>query len=225
MPSPIGHALAAIAAGCLVAPPRAWVAAVTPDAPRRADGPKLAPLPSGVPARWAPAAAFRARVQALAASVAPLGIPLLVLAATGLLADVDLVAGVHSGPTHSLGAAAVLGAIVASGRWPDRRRVALAVFAAYASHVLLDWLSEDTSVPIGVMALWPFNDAHWHAPFSLFFATDRRYWLDGFWWRNLQTLAWELLIFVPAATMILKRWLADPGSSPPDRISKPANPA
>src|SRR5512133_3244495 len=78
----------------------------------------------------------------------------LLFAAVGMLPDVDLVFGSHSGPTHSLGAAlivSVLAWIVLHGA--ARRRdtdvasalahrpltFSLGVFAAYASHLVLDW--------------------------------------------------------------------------------------
>jgi len=34
---------------------------------------------------------------------------------------------------------------------------AAALTAAYASHLLLDWLSKDTSKPSGLAVLWPFT--------------------------------------------------------------------
>src|SRR4051794_2129973 len=76
-------------------------------------------------------------------------------AALGALPDLDLLFHAHRGPTHSLGAAAAVGivAALASARTvvPNRWLLALACVAAYASHVLLDWLGTDTSAPIGVM--------------------------------------------------------------------------
>ena len=127
------------------------------------------------------------------------------LVGAGLVPDLDLLVGSHSGITHSLGAAAIAGMLVAAGPWRGRWRLGLAVFAAYGSHVLLDWLSQDTSVPIGIMALWPLSREYWHAPFSLFLATDRRFWLDGFWARNLLSIAWELLVFIPPAAIVYRR--------------------
>src|SRR3954466_8308797 len=112
MPSPLGHALAGLAAGWLIAPPASR---------REAVG-------------WGTLFAF--------AAMAP---------------DLDLVAGVHRGPSHSLGAAVAAGALTwivsaAGSRRPmegeqqggaarQHSRRALAVAAAYATHTLLDWLS------------------------------------------------------------------------------------
>ena len=48
-------------------------------------------------------------------------------------------------------------------RWPRTRigrslRVASMCAAAYATHLLLDWLGVDLSPPRGIQALWPFSD-------------------------------------------------------------------
>ena len=42
---------------------------------------------------------------------------------------------------------------------PRSWRLAVACAAAWASHVLLDWLGTDAMAPIGVMALWPVDSA------------------------------------------------------------------
>src|SRR3954468_17562607 len=124
MPSPLGHALAGLAAGWVIAPPSSR---------RQAAG-------------WGSLFAF--------AAMAP---------------DLDLIVGVHRGPTHSLAAAVAAGALtwmvsaagsrIAQGSGSrahpgsQRTRAALAVAAAYATHTVLDWLSADSSAPFGIMAL------------------------------------------------------------------------
>src|SRR4051812_50032564 len=84
-----------------------------------------------------------------------------VFAAAGRAADLDLLVGAHSGPSHGLGAAVIVGVVL----WVSLRsrgirgsvRLALATGLAYASHTLLDWLGTDASPPIGIMALWPLS--------------------------------------------------------------------
>ena len=174
MPTPLGHALGAFAAG--------WVVAGAP-------GPEAAHLvspdegPSGLvlarQPRWWPRAAW--------------------LAAIGMAADVDLLFGVHSAYTHSVGAAAVVAALVSVFSRTQRVRLGLAAAAAYLSHVVFDLLGQDTSLPLGVMALWPFTPEHFYTGVELFFPTDRRYWLPGFWVRNLKAVAWELMVVGPLA--------------------------
>jgi membrane-bound metal-dependent hydrolase YbcI (DUF457 family) len=179
MPSPLGHAIAGVAAGWLIAP--------------------------------GPARARRGQIVRVAAFA---------LAAT--VADLDLLVGTHRGPTHSL-AAAVLAGIATwvrlaagSGIGPvkghglrvarDNRslRFALAITAAYATHMLLDWLGADSSPPIGIMALWPFNRQYYESPLHLFMAISRRYWLPDFWMLNARAIARELVILGPVLGLVLR---------------------
>jgi inner membrane protein len=166
MPSPIGHALAGVAAGWLVR------------------GTTL-PFGSHAPA-WREAALF---------------------AALGMAPDLDLLVGLHSGPTHGLGVA-VLAAAAAwlpgiPGSAGDRVRLAIACMLAYASHTLLDWLGTDTSAPIGIMALWPFRREYYESPLHVFMAVSRRiHQPDLFWMQNLAALARELLILVPIVLIV-----------------------
>ena len=121
--------------------------------------------------------------------------------------DLDLLLGAHSGPTHGLGAAIVVGCVA----WVWRRRTgatrkgvsAAAVALAYASHTLLDWLGTDSAPPIGIMALWPVSRGYYESHLHVFMAISRRYWLPEFWSYNLRALARELLILVPLLTLVL----------------------
>jgi inner membrane protein len=132
-------------------------------------------------------------------------------AAYGLVAaspDLDLLAGAHSGPTHGLGAAVIVGAIawlfLRSSGFRGAARLALAAGVAYASHTLLDWLGTDTSPPIGIMALWPFSRDYFESPLHLFMAISRRYWLREFWIYNLRALVRELLILLPIVGIVIR---------------------
>jgi hypothetical protein len=82
-------------------------------------------------------------------------------------------------------------------------RLALACVAAYASHVLLDWLGSDSSPPIGVMALWPFNRAYYESDWHVFMAISRRYYQG---WRfvtqNVLAVSLELAVLVPALALV-----------------------
>ncbi len=127
---------------------------------------------------------------------------LLGFAAAGAVADLDLLAGVHSGPTHSVFAALTAGLIgwMAWGRparAPAPFRLGVAVAAAYATHPLLDWLSTDTTAPMGIMALWPLSSDHYLSPFRIFLPVSRRYWLIDAWWLNLRAVIREVLILGP----------------------------
>jgi len=127
---------------------------------------------------------------------------LLAFAAAGAAPDLDLLFGVHSGPTHGLGSAVIAGAAawIFWSAWLRRGggfRVATAVFLAYASHALLDWLSTDTSPPIGIMALWPLSAEHYLSPYRVFLPLLRRYSGPEFWLINLRAVIRELLILGP----------------------------
>jgi membrane-bound metal-dependent hydrolase YbcI (DUF457 family) len=152
-----------------------------------------------------------------------------IFAFVAMAPDLDLLVGAHSGPTHGLGAAAIVGALVwiwgrGSGGTrtagdsrttptaPERksvagRRFALAVAAAYASHTVLDWLGSDTRAPVGIMALWPFSRDYYESSLHVFMAISRRYWLPEFWSYNLRALVRELVILLPlvAAVVLLRR--------------------
>jgi membrane-bound metal-dependent hydrolase YbcI (DUF457 family) len=161
VPSPIGHALGAIAAG--------WIAA------RPATSPKL-----------------------LAAQVA-------ILSALGVAADFDLLIGRHSRETHSIGAAVIVASIAAWQRWPlacGRTRIWLAACAAWLTHPLLDALSFDTSVPQGVMLLWPFSGHHWQTGWAVFDSIYRNWRDAGFLRHNTLAIFRELLMVGPIAGMV-----------------------
>jgi len=150
MPSPIGHALAGIAA--------AWIVDLVPG--RRAW-------------RTAPASAswyLRARDGLTAACAAVAAAP-----------DLDLVIHQHRTFMHSVGAAILVGLIggaIAARRSRPIVRVALMCGAAYATHILLDWLGTDRAPPYGIQALWPFSDVWYLSNLDVFGPTERRAFLS-----------------------------------------------
>lgn len=123
-------------------------------------------------------------------------------AGLGAVPDVDiLVEGTHRLYTHSVAAVALVAAAAAliPGRplGLSRGRFAAACALAYGSHLLLDWMGDDRSVPIGIRALWPFTDAYFQSSLRWFPPVERRYWLPGFWTANLRAIAWEMLVLAP----------------------------
>ena len=128
-------------------------------------------------------------------------------AAAGMAADLDLLVNAHSGPSHGIGAAVIVGVVTwAILRRAHSRRSAIAACAmamAYASHTLLDWLGTDSSPPIGIMALWPFSHRYFESPWHVFMAISRRYWLPEFWRFNLLALGRELLILLPIVVIVV----------------------
>jgi inner membrane protein len=127
-------------------------------------------------------------------------------AALAVIPDFDLlIPGWHRTYTHSVGAVAVVGVLswlVLRRRYApgDAVRFAAALMAAYASHLLLDWLGSDPSTPPGLAALWPFSSQFYISNLDVFVPISRRYWnLDEFVWGNLRALVRELVIMVPVA--------------------------
>ena len=126
--------------------------------------------------------------------------------AAAIAPDLDLLAGTHSTYTHSIGAVALALlltlAVVGGKHW----RIALGVAVAWSSHIALDWLGSDTSPPIGIMALWPFDDGYYQSSLLVFDAISRRYWLpDQFIWGNLRAASKEVIVLGPLFAVALWR--------------------
>jgi membrane-bound metal-dependent hydrolase YbcI (DUF457 family) len=145
-----------------------------------------------------------------------------ILAAVAIAPDLDLLVGAHREISHSIGAAVIAG-VMAGTLWSafaaaplppssrrrrtrrrDAARWAAAVTLAWGSHVLLDWLSNDTRPPLGVMALWPFTRDYYKAGIEIFPPVSRHYWESRFWIYNLRALAMELLIMLPITALIVR---------------------
>ena len=124
-----------------------------------------------------------------------------VFAILGMLPDLDLLGPVHRGPTHSLGMAAIAG--LAAAALSRHARVGFAAAAAYATHTLLDWLSADTSTPLGIMALWPLSRDYFKASTSVFDSVWRRNETPDFWPHNIRAIAKEVAILAPLALIAL----------------------
>jgi inner membrane protein len=70
--------------------------------------------------------------------------------------------------------------------------------AAHASHLLLDWLGADPSLPFGIQALWPFSHRWFISGWNLFPSTERRHMFSAAAMViNLEAAAWEIAIMGP----------------------------
>jgi inner membrane protein len=145
-------------------------------------------LPRGAPGWWRPALLF---------------------ALVGAAPDLDLLVGTHNTYTHSLGAVVATGAAVRLLAPARGWRLALACAAAVASHILLDWLGNDTTPPLGIMALWPFTREFYLSPVPAFMAITRRYWLPGFYRHNTLAVLREVLMLGPLV-LLVARWRSTP---------------
>jgi inner membrane protein len=131
--------------------------------------------------------------------IAPSAVRLCAIAA--VLPDVDFLWGRHNMETHSLFAAAMAGVVTAV--WSRDPRLAMAVTAAWVSHVFFDWLGSDTTPPLGVMALWPFSSEYYFSGAFFFEAISRRYWLDNFVTHNAWAVIRELVILGPPLALLM----------------------
>jgi membrane-bound metal-dependent hydrolase YbcI (DUF457 family) len=121
--------------------------------------------------------------------------------------DLDLLAFSHRTHTHSIGAVALVGVVT----WLFLRArhsnaaVAGVLTAAYASHLVLDLLSKDTSWPAGLTALWPFTARYYKSGLDLFGEVSRRYWRpEEFIVGNIKAALWEVALIGP---LLFLAWL------------------
>jgi hypothetical protein len=125
--------------------------------------------------------------------------------------DIDLLFTRHRTYTHSAGAVIVVGLVaLTSSRLlnlkPARAaRISLMCAAAYASHLLFDWLGVDLYPPAGLQVLWPFDYGWYISSLDLFRQTRRE---QLFTWpvieQNFLAIAQEMAILVPIAAAL---WL------------------
>jgi len=130
-----------------------------------------------------------------------------VAAIVAALPDADLlIPGTHRTGSHSLVAAAVVFIIAAAvtgkvTRW----RTATICGAAYASHLLLDWLGADNYPPRGLQLFWPFNGTWYISDLDLFRQTARRHLLAAPTIRqNTLAVLQEIAILGPIVAVV---WL------------------
>jgi membrane-bound metal-dependent hydrolase YbcI (DUF457 family) len=157
---------------------------------------------AGVAAAFAVSAALKPRT---------LSIPIvLASAALAISPDFDLLAGPHRTYTHSIGAVAAVGiasCLVLARRPSDPLAPALALATAYASHLMLDWLSKDTAPPSGLAALWPFSWTYYQSPWTVFGEISRRYWLPNeFIVSNMLAALWEGVVLTPFLIVAWTTW-------------------
>lgn len=129
--------------------------------------------------------------------------------------DLDLFFGrFHRTMTHSFFSVALVAAIAAliaqRARWPRSgqaatTRIVLMCAGAWATHLLLDWLSADQSTPRGIQLLWPFDGRWFISGWDVFVGSERRQLLSAATMkRNLQAVAQEFAILMP---FVIALWL------------------
>lgn len=113
--------------------------------------------------------------------------------------------------SHSLGAAIVVSflAAVFYTKGTDRKfGVHFALFfGAYFSHLVLDYITADTSEPFGLPMFWPLTTQYFYSPKTIFMAVHKIGASDQFFKslltvHNLWVVLWEAVVFVPVLSII-----------------------
>jgi membrane-bound metal-dependent hydrolase YbcI (DUF457 family) len=135
---------------------------------------------------------------------------LIAAAAVAVAPDLDLLIGLHRAHTHSVGAVFLVGVtswLALRGRVTSPIRAATILTAAYASHLVLDWMGKDSSSPPGLTIMWPFAETYYVSGWNLFGEVSRRYWLpEEFVLGNLRALSWELALLLPLLLVAWAHW-------------------
>jgi inner membrane protein len=122
----------------------------------------------------------------------------------------------HHGYTHSLGWIAVVG----GGGWLLWRswsprvglREAAFVFAALASHLVADWVTDDGRAPYGIMALWPFRAGFTLSPATIFWRLHKKDYTEILQWHNAAAVLVEIAWCLPLVLTVL--WRKSTGGTP-----------
>jgi inner membrane protein len=133
-------------------------------------------------------------------------------ALVGVAADLDFLPGLllgapgryHHAQSHSLLFACLAGGAVMVVARHHRPRWGLLACLAYASHLLLDWFTQDTLPPLGIPILWPLTTRSFLSRFPLLPEVwrQRGLILSG---HNAVLLALELALFLPPLLWVLRR--------------------
>jgi inner membrane protein len=121
--------------------------------------------------------------------------------------DLDLPFGrFHRTATHSLisvaAVAIVAGLAAARARLPVWRVVIMCA-GAWATHLLVDWLSADQSAPRGIQLLWPFDGRWFISGWDIFAGSERRQLFSAATMRrNVEAIALEVALLMPIAIVV-----------------------
>ena len=129
--------------------------------------------------------------------------------ACGVAADLDFLPGLvvgdparfHNAFTHSFAFAGAVGALLALARPADRGRWMILGAMAFASHLLLDYLTFDDSPPFGIPLYWPWSSSRFTSAAPVFDNVVRSGGAAMIR-HNLRVAGIESLLIAPAAAAI-----------------------
>jgi inner membrane protein len=148
---------------------------------------------------------------------------------SGCAADLDFLIGwilgdlngYHHLGSHSLFAAVLYGLVVYGvvrlfRRYQEADKSSFVLLPLvgglmYLSHIVLDWLAEDNSAPVGLQLLWPLSDRFMASPVFLFprfiheaeGADIAGMFVGLFNWHNFSAVIIETIIFLPLLLLTL----------------------
>lgn len=128
----------------------------------------------------------------------------------GNLADADFaVAYFSANPilqhhyfSHSIPFALLLTIVSIAGlkllRYPHALKTGALFGMLYATHLLIDYFTDDGSAPFGIPLLWPFTNHHfWSSPIIIFYATHRGGWNELLSRNNVIGVLIEIAVLLP----------------------------
>lgn len=119
-------------------------------------------------------------------------------------ADLDFIPGIfigdanrfHHGISHTLGFSLLFAFIMYMiPRFRTKKDFAI-FFSLYFGHIVIDFLTGDSSTPFGVMLFWPFTQKYYISSFSLFSGIHHLFLSDLFDLHNIKAIAWEAVVFL-----------------------------
>ena len=124
-------------------------------------------------------------------------------------ADLDYIPGLimgnfnlfHQQSSHSIGWAVLLAVtawLVARARDPAAGlRIMTFLLVLTSSHLVIDLLTSDASIPQGIMIAWPLSDRYVFLPFHVFPNMAKQDWTEILKSRNFMVAGVELVITLP----------------------------
>lgn len=124
--------------------------------------------------------------------------------------DLDFIPGIflgdanrfHHGISHTLGFSLLFALIMyMMPRFRTKKDFAI-FFSLYFSHIVIDFLSADSSSPFGVMLFWPFRQKYFISSFSLFSDIHHLFLSDLFDLHNIRAMVWETVLFLSIIALL-----------------------
>jgi len=118
--------------------------------------------------------------------------------------DLDFIPGIftgsanrfHHGISHTLGFSLLFALCMYMIPRFRTKKDFVIFFSLYFGHVVIDFLTADTSAPFGVMLFWPFTQKYFISSFSLFSDIHHLFLSDLFDLHNIGAMAWETALFL-----------------------------